>query len=90
LYLPRRNVSEILALVDHFFPASNGSSDYYGRAMGFRNGQIDERIKSAAGLVPLRDSLSRIISTKIGPGPVCVSEGWTEHSLFDVSGSPIL
>ncbi|KAI8912815.1 diphosphomevalonate decarboxylase [Gorgonomyces haynaldii] len=87
LYLPRKNVQQVLQLIDHYLPrqADQDPQEYYGRALDFK---AETEIPSLR-LQPLEQGkLKRIISTSIGDGPRVLSRGFGPASLFDQHGNP--
>ncbi|KAI9101278.1 diphosphomevalonate decarboxylase [Phlyctochytrium arcticum] len=79
LYLRREHVPEVLAIINHIFPSSEGGDDYFGRAkefMGQENKQSVQDLIKQIGMSPREPgSLRRIISTKVGDGPRVLARG---------------
>jgi diphosphomevalonate decarboxylase len=84
IYLQRKYVPEVLALVDHFFPHSSPEKEYYGRASLYR-----DAVKKHSDLVDQMsfdpwpvNSLKRLISTSVGDGPRLLSTSCDQRSLL--------
>ncbi|KAI8923602.1 GHMP kinase [Entophlyctis helioformis] len=101
LYIRREHVAEVVALINHFFPAPAGASDeYYGRAASFMSESETARVvadlaakisANAPGFATPypAGSLRRIISTHVGDGPRLLATGNdAEISLLDAQGLP--
>ncbi|TPX51067.1 diphosphomevalonate decarboxylase [Synchytrium endobioticum] len=91
IYLPKQNVPEVLALVEHFFPppANVDNNDYYGRAMSIKRSNVDEIIKEITMSTFEAGSLKRVIYTGVGDGPRVLARGYdTAISLLNDEGLP--
>ena len=97
LYLPKQHVSQVLALVRHFFPSQrshNESFEYLSpSAMPFISqvdaDEVSRLVEAISPMIPVTsDGLARIICTKIGDGPQVISTQFDDASLLDINGLP--
>ncbi|KAL2914660.1 diphosphomevalonate decarboxylase [Polyrhizophydium stewartii] len=96
LYLPREHVTEVLGLVNHFFPppAAADHAEYFGRAASAFLPAVDPAkvaaLAAQIGFAPFpAGSLQRIISTHVGDGPRVLARGHVESvSLLSATGLP--
>lgn len=94
LYMPKKNVAQVLGLINHFFPSTQieRKKEYFGRASQFLD-QIDMvKLKKSTDEMKITswptNSLKRVISTTVGDGPRVLSTSADEFSLLNAENNP--
>ena len=96
LYMPKSNVSQVLGLINHFFPANfeeePSSKEYYGRATRYLEEIDRDELKNVIDQLPYtpwpENQFRRLISTTVGDGPRLLSTSSDEASLLDSENNP--
>ncbi|TPX30613.1 diphosphomevalonate decarboxylase [Synchytrium microbalum] len=93
VYLPKGNVAEVLALVEHYFapPANVDVNDYYGRALDIKRPDSIEHVTKGIRMASYEaGSLKRVIYTSVGDGPRVLAAGYDAAiSLLKADGHPL-
>lgn len=87
IYLLEKDVSEVLGLIEHYFPSSK-SMDEYIRGNDKKDvGKVAEELKSGAKGMPMKESdgLNYILCTRVGDGCRVLDN---KDSLADEEGYP--
>ncbi|XP_022045982.1 diphosphomevalonate decarboxylase [Acanthochromis polyacanthus] len=79
IFTLEQHVSEIVQVVQHFFPPDTNGEDFI-KGLPVSRAPLSEELKRGIGLEPMAKGINYIISTKAGPGP-CVVEDPTQHLL---------
>jgi diphosphomevalonate decarboxylase len=89
IYCLKKNVDEILGLVEEYLPNKTAPADGQGFYRGLSDAapatKISEPLKAAVGASPMEDGIRYVIHTQPGPGPVTLAP---EESLLDAAGMP--
>eukprot|EP00048_Salpingoeca_helianthica_P001256 m.47913 g.47913 ORF g.47913 m.47913 type:complete len:396 (-) comp11317_c0_seq2:1687-2874(-) len=86
IYALKQDVPQLLALVNHFFPPTDGAAEFIrGRQIAVP--ALDAAAASALAVVPVRPAaLQYVLHTAVGEGPQVLPE---TESLLDADGNPL-
>ena len=94
LYIPKKNVAQVIGLINHFFPLKpfSAEKEYFGRASQFLDKIDKTKLNASIDKMKLSswpyNSLKRIISTTVGDGPRVLSTSADEFSLLGSDDKP--